>query len=107
VYLNRLRKGMYLESDVTVQYAKGYDLQSGRWWPALSLEELRVIDSPYSTFLNPGLPPAPICNPGLASIQAVLNPANTSYLFFLAKGDGFHAFAETFEEHLENQKKYQ
>ncbi len=106
VYLNRLHKGMYLESDVTVQYAKGYDPQSGRWWPALSLEELRAVDSPYNTFLNPGLPPAPICSPGLASIQAVLAPAKTNYLFFHAKGDGSHAFAETFEEHLENQSKY-
>jgi UPF0755 protein len=107
VYLNRLRKGMYLESDVTVQYAKGYDPQSGRWWPSLGLDELRSIDSPYSTFLNPGLPPGPICSPGLASIQAALNPAKTNYLFFHSKGDGSHAFAETFEEHLENQRKYQ
>ncbi len=106
VYLNRLRKGMYLEADVTVQYAKGYDLQAGRWWPVLSVEELRTIDSPYNTYLNPGLPPAPICSPGLASIQAVLDPADTKYLFFLTKGDGSHAFAETFEEHLENQSKY-
>jgi len=106
VYLNRLRKGMYLEADPTVQYAKGYDAKTGRWWPQLSLEELRTIDSPYNTFLNPGLPPAPICNPGLASIEAVLSPATTKYLFFHAKGDGSHAFAETFEQHLENQKKY-
>jgi len=106
VYLNRLRKGMYLESDVTVQYAKGYDPQSGRWWPSLGLDELRAIDSPYSTFLNPGLPPGPICSPGLASILAVLSPAKSKYLFFHARGDGSHAFAETFEEHLQNQSKY-
>lgn len=106
VYLNRLRKGIYLEADPTVQYAKGFDPQTGRWWPRLTLDELRAVDSPYNTFLYPGLPPAPICNPGLASIEAVLNPAKTNYLFFHAKGDGSHAFAETFEEHLENQKKY-
>jgi len=106
VYLNRLRKGMYLEADPTVQYAKGYDPQSGRWWPSLSLDELRSVDSPYNTFIHPGLPPGPICSPGLASIEAVLNAATTKYLFFHAKGDGSHAFAETFEEHLENQKKY-
>lgn len=106
VYLNRLRKGMYLEADPTVQYAKGYDSATGRWWPQLSLDELRAVDSPYNTFLNPGLPPAPICSPGLASIQAVLNPAETKYLFFYAKQDGSHAFAETFEEHLQNQQKY-
>jgi len=106
VYLNRLRKGMYLEADPTVQYAKGYDPQTGRWWPQLSLDELRAVDSPFNTFIHPGLPPGPICSPGLASIEAVLNPADTKYLFFHAKGDGSHAFAETFEEHLENQKKY-
>jgi len=106
VYLNRLRKGMYLEADPTVQYAKGYDLATGRWWPPLSLEELPAVESPFNTFLHPGLPPGPICSPGLASIQAVLDPADTPYLFFLAKGDGSHAFAETFEEHLQNQQKY-
>lgn len=106
VYLNRLRRGMYLEADPTVQYAKGYDPEAERWWPSLSLDELRAVDSPFNTFIHPGLPPGPICSPGLASIEAVLDPADTDYLFFHAKGDGSHAFAETFEEHLENQQKY-
>jgi UPF0755 protein len=106
VYLNRLRRGMYLEADPTVQYAKGYDPETERWWPHLSLDELRAVDSPFNTFIHPGLPPGPICSPGLASIEAVLDPADTDYLFFHAKGDGSHAFAETFEEHLENQQKY-
>jgi UPF0755 protein len=106
VYLNRLRRGMYLEADPTVQYAKGYDSETGRWWPHLSLDELRVVDSRFNTFIHPGLPPGPICSPGLASIEAVLNPADSDYLFFHAKGDGSHAFAETFEEHLQNQQRY-
>ena len=106
VYLNRIRRGMYLEADPTVQYAKGYDPQTQRWWPPLALDELRTIDSPFNTFINPGLPPGPICSCGLASIEAVLNPADTEYLFFHARGDGSHAFAKTFEEHLENQAKY-
>jgi UPF0755 protein len=106
VYLNRLRRGMYLEADPTVQYAKGYDSASGRWWPSLSLAELREVESPFNTFTRPGLPPGPICSPGLASIEAALNPADTEYLFFHAKGDGSHAFATTFEEHLENQSRY-
>ncbi len=106
VYLNRLRKGMYLEADPTVQYAKGYDVATNRWWAPLTLEELRSIDSPYNTFLNPGPPPTPICNPGLASIQAVLEPAETEFLFFYSKNDGSHAFAKTFAEHLENQSRY-
>lgn len=106
VYLNRLRQGILLQADPTVQYAKGYDPQTGRWWPPLSLEELQSVDSPFNTFRHPGLPPGPICSPGLASIEAVLNPTDTKYLFFHAKGDGTHAFAETYEEHLENQRKY-
>lgn len=106
VYLNRLRRGIYLEADPTVLYGKGYDTASGSWWPPLRAEELRTVDSPFNTYIHPGLPPGPICSPGLASLEAVLNPAQTDYLFFLAKGDGSHAFAETFEEHLENQQKY-
>jgi len=106
VYLNRLRQGIYLESDPTVQYGKGYDATTGIWWPPLKPEELRTVDSPFNTYIHAGLPPGPICNPGLASLEAVLNPAQTNYLFFLAKGDGSHAFAETFEEHLANQQKY-
>jgi UPF0755 protein len=106
VYLNRLRQGIYLEADPTVLYGKGYNAEAGSWWAPLRAEELRTIDSPFNTYIHPGLPPGPICSPGLASLEAVLNPAETNYLFFLAKGDGSHAFAETFEEHLENQAKY-
>ena len=65
------------------------------------------VDSPYNTYKNAGLPPGPICNPGLDSIQAVLWPAETDYLYFVATGDGSHAFAETMEEHLRNQERYQ
>jgi UPF0755 protein len=65
------------------------------------VEALTAVDSPYNTYLHPGLPPGPICNPGLSSIQAVLNPAETDYLFFFAKGDGSHVFSRTYEEHME------
>jgi UPF0755 protein len=106
VYLNRLRRGIYLEADPTVLYGKGYDSTTGSWWPPLSAEELRTVDSPFNTYIHPSLPPGPICSPGLASLEAVLNPAQTNYLFFLAKGDGSHVFAETFEEQLANQEKY-
>jgi UPF0755 protein len=106
VYLNRLRRGIYLEADPTVLYGKGYDAEKASWWPPLRAEELRTVDSPFNTYIHPGLPPGPICSPGLASLEAVLKPAQTNYLFFLAKGDGSHVFAETFEEHLENQAKY-
>ena len=107
VFLNRLEQGMYLRADPTVQYAKGYDATTGQWWPAVAVEDWEAVDSPYSTYLYPGLPPGPICSPGLSAIQAVLEPADTEYLFFLAKGDGSHAFAITYEEHLQNQELYQ
>ena len=98
---------MYLQADPTVQYAKGYDEESQRWWAHMLQEEASTVKSPYNTFLNPGLPPGPICSPGLAAIEAVVYPAETEYLFFFSKGDGSHAFAVTYEEHLRNQEKYQ
>jgi UPF0755 protein len=107
VFLNRLEQDMYLRADPTVQYAKGYDATTGQWWPPVTPEDWEGVDSPYSTYLYPGLPPGPICSPGLSAIQAVLEPADTEYLFFLAKGDGSHAFATTYEEHLQNQELYQ
>jgi UPF0755 protein len=108
VYLNRLEQGMYLQSDPTVQYALGYQEDTGQWWKIpMSLDEDVQVDSPYNTYMYPGLPPGPICSPGLASIEAVLNPADTPYLFFFSKFDGSHAFAETYEEHLRNQEQYQ
>jgi len=108
VYLNRLEQGMYLQSDPTAQYALGYQEEAGQWWKIpMSLEEDTVFDSPYNTYMYPGLPPGPICSPGLGSLQAVLEPAETSYLFFFSRGDGSHAFAETYEEHLRNQELYQ
>lgn len=106
VYLNRLARGMALEADSTVQYALGFDPQSKKWWRTLSLDDLRRPVGAYSTYLNRGLPPGPICNPGLASLQATLEPASTGYLYYYAKGDGSHAFATTFEEHQENMRKY-
>jgi UPF0755 protein len=107
VYLNRLEKGMYLQADPTVQYAKGYDEADGRWWGHMLQEEAVTAQSPYNTFLHPGLPPGPICSPGLAAIEAVVYPVETDYLFFYSKGDGSHAFAITYEEHLRNQAQYE
>jgi len=108
VYLNRLEQDMYLQSDPTVQYALGYQEDAAQWWKIpMSLEEDVQVDSPYNTYMYPGLPAGPICSPGLASMQAVLEPADTTYLFFFSKFDGSHAFAETYEEHLRNQQLYQ
>jgi len=107
IFLARMERGMYLQADPTVSYAKGYDPDSKRWWMPMLEGEAKTIDSPYNTFLHAGLPPGPICSPGLASIEAVAYPAKTRYLYFVSKGDGSHAFAETFEEHLANVRKYQ
>lgn len=109
VYLNRLARGMRLEADPTVQYAMGYQPDSGQWWKTpVFLEEYSQVISPYNTYLNAGLPPGPIAAPRLASIQAVLNPAQHDYLYFVAEpgGTGRHVFARTFDEHLENVRRY-
>jgi UPF0755 protein len=109
VYLNRLARGMRLEADPTVQYAMGFQPASGQWWKTpVFLEEYSQVFSPYNTYLNNGLPPGPIAAPRLASIQAVLNPAQHDYLYFVAEpgGTGRHVFARTFDEHLENVRRY-
>jgi UPF0755 protein len=105
VFLNRLAGGMKLDSDPTVQYGLGFDSEKNTWWTnPLSLEDLQ-LDSPYNTYLYPGLPPGPIANPSLAALQAVAFPAQTPYYYFRAAcdGSGKHVFAETFEEHLGNE----
>lgn len=108
VYLNRVKKGMYLQADPTVQYAMGYQPDTGQWWKTpVTLEEYQNVNSPYNTYLYPNLPPGPIASPGASSIAAVLQPAQTTYLFFLGRGDGSHIFANTFEEHEQNIQLYQ
>jgi UPF0755 protein len=103
VFLNRLALGMKLEADPTIQYALG-EQADGSWWKypltAVDLE----LQSPYNTYQQPGLPPTPISNPGLLSLQAVAEPGQTSYLYFRATcdGSGRHRFAVTYEEHLAN-----
>ncbi len=102
VFYNRLRENMLLQADPTVQYALGTE---GDWWPSLEdVRDLAAVDSPYNTYRNPGLPPTPICNPGLAAIRAALSPADTDYLYFVTRGDGSgaHVFARTYEEHVQN-----
>jgi UPF0755 protein len=104
VFLNRLAVGMNLAADPTVQYAVGYNDAQQTWWTnPLSAADLQ-IDSPYNTYLYPGLPPTPISNPGMAALRGVAFPARTPYYYFRAAcdGTGRHLFAETFEEHLKN-----
>ncbi len=104
VYLNRLKIGMKLDADPTVQYALGFQKDTGEWWKKPLLLADLDVDSPYNTYRYPGLPPGPIANPGLASIQAVAQPAQTDFLYFQAEcdGSGRHRFARTFEEHAAN-----
>lgn len=104
VFLNRLRADLNLAADPTIQYALGYNSEQGTWWTnPLSLEDLKLPSS-YNTYENPGLPPGPICSPGLTALQSVAQPAETSFLYFRATCDnsGRHLFAESFEEHLQN-----
>jgi UPF0755 protein len=100
VFLNRLRIGMPLATDPTVIY--GIPSFNGN----LTKQDLSR-PGPYNTYLNAGLPPTPIANPGADSIRAVLNPATTEYLYFVSKNDGTHYFSKTEEEHNEAVRKYQ
>ena len=104
VFFNRLRAGMKLDTDPTVQYALGFNTVQNTWWTnPLSAADLQ-FDSPYNTYIYFGLPPAPIANPSLSALQAVAFPAETPYYYFRARCDssGLHNFAVTFEEHLQN-----
>ena len=102
VYLNRLRRGMPLQADPTVKYAVG-DFTLRR-----ILNKHLATESPFNTYLHAGLPPAPICLPSKASIDAVLQAPETGYLYFCASEqlDGTHRFATTLDEHNQNAKKY-
>jgi len=108
VFLNRLKNDMPLQADPTVQYAvagTAPDAMPDYWEKSISLADLQ-LDSPYNTYRVKGLPPGPIANPGLASLKAVVEPARTDYLYFVAKPDGSHEFARTLEEHNRNVAKY-
>lgn len=97
VYLNRLKAGMLLQADPTVQFALG------RHTPRVLLRDLEK-DSPYNTYKYPGLPPGPIASPGTPSLVAALNPAKVDYLYFVAAPDGHHEFRKTLSEHEEAKK---
>ncbi|MGL4977651.1 MAG: endolytic transglycosylase MltG [Cetobacterium sp.] len=98
VFYNRLKKGMKLGSDATVNYL--YDYSKRRMY----YKDLK-IDSPYNTYMYRGLPPGPISNPDYTSVMAAMNPEQTDYLFFVVTSTGKHTFTKTYKEHLEVQKK--
>lgn len=106
VIYNRISIDMKLDIDATLQYALGYQTDEKRWWKKGLTAEDKTINSPYNTYTNPGLPPGPISNPGLASIKASLNPAKTDYLFYISDANGTNHYAKTMEEHNANIKKY-
>jgi len=102
ILTNRLKEGWPLELDATVQYVLG---KPGAWWPNTTLLD-RQFKSPYNTYLNLGLPPGPIGNPGLLSIKAAQNPADTPYWFYLHDRSGTIRYAKTNSEHNQNIAKY-
>jgi len=100
VIWNRLRLNMLLQVDATIEYALGYHKSQ------LSLTDL-AIKSPYNTYRHKGLPPTPICNPGLASLEAAAHPAHVAYLYYVARNDGSgrHYFARTYQQFLKDKAK--
>lgn len=109
VFVNRLKLGMPLQSDPTVIYALNMGAHQNEGQGPLGRRLLKKdleVDSPYNTYLYPGLPPGPIANPGRASIEAVLNPERHEFLYFVADGTGGHVFAATLEEHNRNVAKW-
>lgn len=103
VFVNRLNQGMRLQTDPTVIY--GVTKGQGSLGRGLRQSELRRV-TPWNTYVIDGLPPTPIANPGLASLEAAVAPDETSYVFFVADGTGGHAFAETLQEHNRNVAKW-
>ncbi len=119
VYINRLRNDPRrytdgkLQADPTVQYALSSQQVSSvsgprNWWPVLQDQAVNIVPaSPYNTYTHTGLPPGPIASAGLESIKATIYPAKTQHLFFVAKGNGRHAFADTLQEQNQNIATYQ
>ena len=106
ILLNRLEIDMALQIDASVQYALGYIAKEKSWWKqTLTLADLK-IDSPYNTYLYPGLPPGPIANPGLESILAVVNAKSSDYIFYLTDNEGKMHYSQTLEEHNQKVAKY-
>lgn len=104
VIANRLKDGMPLEIDATLQYIKGKDL-TGKWWSIPTVEDKKIA-SEFNTYKNAGLPPFPISNPGLEAIKAALNPQTSNYYYYIHDSDGNVHFAKTLKEHNANINKY-
>lgn len=110
ILLKRLKIGMALQADATLQYIVGSEKcevgsEKCEWWPVVTTND-KKIKSPYNTYTNRGLPPRPIANPGLSSIKAVANPEDSPYWYYLHDREGKIHYAETPEVHGENIRKY-
>ncbi|MEN8252974.1 MAG: endolytic transglycosylase MltG [Patescibacteria group bacterium] len=102
---NRIDIGMALQVDATLQYSKGYNKIQDSWWvPPLAVD--KKINSPFNTYMNLGLPPRPICNPGLSAMRAALDPTESDYLYYIHDRKGRIHFAETIDGHNANVNKY-
>ncbi len=102
IIMNRLSAKMALQIDAAVAYAKGYNSDKKTWWDFVTTDDYKDVKSPYNTYLNTGLPPGPIDSPGIDSIKAALNPADTEYLYYLHDAQGKIHYAKTAEEHNKN-----
>lgn len=106
ILVKRWRNNLGLEADATVQYAVGFQKNESSWWKSqLTANDLK-IDSPYNTRRFAGLPPTPICNPGLASIKAVVAPFETDFLYYVSDSEGKIHYAKTLPEHIENIRSF-
>jgi UPF0755 protein len=103
---NRLDEGMSLDIDATLQYILGYSADQKRWWREGLTNQDKKLNSPYNTYIVAGLPPGPISNPGLASIQAAIKPDTTPFFFYITDKNGVNRYGKTLEEHEENIATY-
>lgn len=104
IIYNRLQIGMPLQIDATLQYVKGKGA-NGKWWSVPTGAD-KKLDSPYNTYLNPGLPPGPIANPGYGSLAAAVHPGKSNYLYYIHDEHGTIHYAKTVEEHNKNVSQY-
>lgn len=106
ILYNRLKLKMPLQVDATLQYALGYQSAEKNWWKKNLTAQDKLVDSPYNTYINVGLPPSPISNPGLDALKAVTKPVNTEYLYYLHDPKGNVHYAETLNQHTANIAAY-
>ena len=106
ILLNRLNAAIPLQVDATIQYAKGKNPETKKWWEPIMLEDYTSVKSNYNTYLFTGLPPGPISNPGLEALRAAAVPSDTDYLYYLHDKDRKIRYAKTLNEHNVNIEKY-